>query len=251
MCWPKENGGMGFRDLAAFNQALLARQGWRILNFPASLASKVLKVRYFSHSSFLSCVVGRCPSLVWRSIFWGREILWKGVRWRVDNGNFIGIYEDQWIPRPSTFKTLSQRLLPDGTTVSFLLKDPGNWDVQKVQRYFLSEDAECILSIPLSSSPLDDDVLWHYDKLGVFSVKSAYKIALQSLYPATASSSNGPSFVWKALWSLDLPSKIKAFCWRACKQILPTRALIWKRNIMEHGFCLRCGIELEFVDHAL
>ena len=68
LCILKEKGGIGFRDLRAFNLALLTKQGWRIQQNPNSLVHRVFKVRYFADRPFMEAVLGRRPLYVWRSI---------------------------------------------------------------------------------------------------------------------------------------------------------------------------------------
>ena len=47
MISPKNQGGLGFRDMRMFNQALLARQAWRLLEIPDSLCARLMKAKYY------------------------------------------------------------------------------------------------------------------------------------------------------------------------------------------------------------
>ncbi|XP_071721872.1 uncharacterized mitochondrial protein AtMg00310-like [Rutidosis leptorrhynchoides] len=96
MCRSKKLGGLGMRDLTAFNSALLAKQGWRIIQDPSSLLARSLKDKYFPHCRFLDAEIGRNPSYTWRCLLEGREVLSKGGIWRVGDGTNINI-SDNWL----------------------------------------------------------------------------------------------------------------------------------------------------------
>lgn len=80
LCVPKEHGGLGFRDLHAFNLALLAKQGWRILENPSSLIAPIYKARYFPQSSFWEAQDPVFPSYSWCNIWATRDLLLQGMR---------------------------------------------------------------------------------------------------------------------------------------------------------------------------
>jgi hypothetical protein len=61
---PKFLGDLGFRDIEIFNLALLARQGWRILQNPEMLSTRILKAVYFSETDFMHAEVGSHSSQI-------------------------------------------------------------------------------------------------------------------------------------------------------------------------------------------
>ncbi|KAK3198140.1 hypothetical protein Dsin_021555 [Dipteronia sinensis] len=75
LCRNKSAGGLGFRDLSIFNQALLAKQGWRLVKYPNSLVARVLRGVYFPTSSFLKADCKQRCSLIWSSLCWGKGLL--------------------------------------------------------------------------------------------------------------------------------------------------------------------------------
>ncbi|KAL9451486.1 hypothetical protein AB3S75_013115 [Citrus x aurantiifolia] len=163
-CHAKGRGGLGFRDFACFNQALISKQSWRIIQNPESLLTKILQARYFKSCEFLQAKLGSKPSFIWRSILWGRQIIQKGMRWRIGSGDSVKVYKSQWIPRPQTFKPIAPATLSEDATVAGLIDANHQWKETLIHQHFNKEDAEKILQIQLPNSPQPDQILWHYDK---------------------------------------------------------------------------------------
>lgn len=66
------------------------------------------------------------------------------------------------------------------------------------------------------------------------------------------SSSLDASFkVWKSIWRLKMPNKVKALVWRACFFINSTLPFFELRKIRDNGVCFICNNAEETVLHAL
>ena len=65
------------------------------------------------------------------------------------------------------------------------------------------------------------------------------------------SSTGSRQQIWKKLWKVRVPNKMKVFAWRACHEILPTRVKLAKRNIIRENLCLCCQRVPETVIHSL
>ncbi|XP_075656739.1 uncharacterized protein LOC142626904 [Castanea sativa] len=214
MCASKEEEGMRFRDLKAFNIALLAKQGWRLQNCPNSLFCRVYKAKYFPHGDFLSASLGRHPSYSWCSIMEAQKVFQLGCWWQIGNGGSVRLWSDKWLPFPSLYKPATvPHFFPDDAMVSALINPKtATWKSDIIHEVFLPIDAKTILSIPLSPSlPAD---IWASTPTGRFSVSSAYRVARQVRTDTHQGESSSPQLMvsfWWCIWKLPLPDKIKAF----------------------------------------
>lgn len=127
--------------------------------------------------------------------------------------------------------------------VSDLITVESRWNLEGLQPFVSYGELEAIKSIPLSYRRTKDKLISHYDKCGLFSVKSAYHVARRWTLPVkfTLSSSNGdPLFesLWDKLWTANVPSKVKMIAWRIPSNII-------------NPMCTFCGVEPESVWHIM
>ena len=57
--------------------------------------------------------------------------------------------------------------------------------------------------------------------------------------------------LWKAIWKLHLPQKIKHFAWKVSRDILASKENLAKRKITPDGVCELCGGGIETTGHTL
>lgn len=175
MCWvswdtmalPKYAGGLGFRDIETFNDALLAKICWRLIKDPQSLLAQVLKGKYFRYQSFMDCSVPASASHGWKSILAGREVLRKGLGWAVGDGESIRVWGDSWLSFEAPCQPFGP---PNETEQSLMVKDllcplTNKWRLEIIRR-FLPQYEDTILCIKTSTVHAQDSQIWLYEKTG-------------------------------------------------------------------------------------
>jgi hypothetical protein len=90
-------------------------------------------------------------------------------------------------------------------------------------------------------------VAWHNDKRGFFSVKSAYKVAMEhnirTSRTGDQSSSNGEGLnkkQWKQIWALKCRGKIRHFIWRMAHSTIAKRMMLKRRGVELETKCVMC-----------
>lgn len=122
-------------------------------------------------------------------------------------------------------------------------------DIPRVPQH----EAILIIGLPLSLQATLDKQVWFPSSDGVFSTRSAYKFLATSdwvVQPTCFSSSRGKA-LWKGIWNLQVPQKVKHLIWRVANEAIPTLLNLWKRRVVNFVCCLMCNSDTEDTTHAL
>jgi hypothetical protein len=174
---------------------------------------------------------------------------------RVGSGSSIRIWRDNWIPRPPSLKIGGSLWSCRLRKVCLMIDQRSNsWDESTLRRYFYPWDVDEILKIKLPANASVDRIAWHYEKSGVFSIRSAYRVAMNLEYNVdgmgSSSAPMGERAIWRRLWNSHVLPKVRMFIWKLIRNGIPTNANRHYRHMLVVSSCEMCGHCYEVCFHA-
>ena len=174
---PIPMGGLGLRDMAVMNKALLLKMLWRLASGSDALWARQVREKYLPNSELWhSKRTSRCTGF-WRALLELRPQLEPMVSWALGDGKECTVYAQPWFPNAIQHRP---QVAGDGRLkVSELTNQTsGNWDVERISALFGYSAAIHIVTNmrPPSETRGPDSLIFNLNKNGRFSVKKAYKI---------------------------------------------------------------------------
>ena len=236
---------MRFKEIEKFNDALLAKQVWRMINNSESLCHQVFKAQFFPNCSILDAKESKSGSYAWISIIRARDVIRKGMVWRIGTREAIRIKDDRWLPRCANCSVISPlpSLDPDVKVSTLIDQDTIAWKTKAVQQLFLPHEAKIIFGIPLSIRCPTNRIILAHTPSSMFTTCSAYKLLVSCDASSTAGGSNpkAQKKIWKGIWQLRVPNKIRHFVWRIYNNALPIMVNLYRRQIVPSACCAQCN----------
>ncbi|XP_020412870.1 uncharacterized protein LOC109947336 [Prunus persica] len=128
------------------------------------------------------------------------------------------------------------------------------WNVPLLKDIFWDKEVDAILQIPLASLAGHDCLIWHYERNGMYLVKSGYRLAgleKDKMRGEPSARVDLNSKFWKKIWALKIPNENKFFLWRCAWDFLPCGQILFNRKIAPTPICPKCHRKAESVLHAV
>ena len=186
----------------------------------------MFSAKYFPNGNILEAPVHPRCSYAWRSILQARDVIEKGAIWRVGNGQLIDVWQHRWLPNPNHSKIISPKASSSVHRVyDLFLFDTRIWDPSCLACCFLPWEAGMVRRIQVYEEGVEDTLIWPLTNDGEYSVRSAYRmlVSAEALLMPSSSSLDNNGLVWKKIWKIRIPNKIRHLIWRVAKDSLPIK----------------------------
>ncbi|CAE5978395.1 unnamed protein product [Arabidopsis arenosa] len=146
---------------------------------------------------------GYKSSFIWKSLLEGRDLLRKGMRFLIGNGNTTQAWLDPWLPKLGV-------------------------------AYGPVTGADC-------GGGHSDMLGWHYTDSGIYTVKSGYWLASHSQeYQEDIQPPPGSQVIKDAIWKMRTAPKLQHFLWRMISNALAMKTELARRGVAIDTICKRC-----------
>ncbi|KAK2427871.1 hypothetical protein QL285_026426 [Trifolium repens] len=129
------------------------------------------------------------------SFWWGHSGTHNkaGTRWRIGSGIDVSLLNENWLYDASSLSVQDTKasLAATLSVADVIMPDEKSWNLPLISSLFEPNSVQKIVRTPLYSSVTDDKRIWHKEKDGMYSVKSAYRLCVQDLLDTSHLKMNG------------------------------------------------------------
>ena len=255
ICTPIQAGGLGIRNMAVFNKALLGKWLWRYATEPMSLWRRVVDSKYGSQWGGWCSKHSKEPYGVslWNHIGKGWSCFSHYIGFKVGDVSRIKFWSNSWCGDHllrDRFPILFRLARNQEATVANYLQFHGTipiWDVEFLRP---AQDWELdvvdsfmgfLYSIPMHPGRLDS-IIWN------LSIHARFEVSF--FYSALSQPTTSP-FPWRHVWKAKVPSRVAFFIWTTSLGEILTTDNLRRRRVIILDWCCLCKANGESVNHLL
>jgi hypothetical protein len=251
ICTPKQEGGLGIKNLQATNQGLILSAAWRLAKDPETQLALILKSKYHPDTSIWRAKSNVPKSAFWSAILKVKHLLMSASFYQLLEGN-ISVWSSPWF---SGWETIYDNLIihPQPFAYPAVVKDlwmpnQKTWNVPLINALFTPQTANSIIQTPIIDASGPDLLCWKLTPTGEFSCKSAYRHCFSNLLLPENQRPKEVHLQVKALlmqvWKdKSLAPRVQTFAWRLLRKALPTGKRAGRFSTHIEKDCSRCGQE--------
>ncbi|XP_027156179.1 uncharacterized protein LOC113756908 [Coffea eugenioides] len=225
LCFPTEEGGVGFRQLRDVYTAFSLKLWWKFRRGD-SLWAKFLLAKYCRHSHPCQVEYTAGASAIWKRLTNVSRHAELSMRWLVNSGT-CDFWYDNWLGSGALFHRVPVR---DTLTFKDFLVD-GRWSSLLLARHFPTDIMDLILQQPPPVGERPDELVWMPSASGQFSLSSAFQEVRQV---------RSASWIFSHIWHRQLPLKVSFFMLRLLLQRLPLNDALGRFGVQLPSKCFCC-----------